>query len=307
MSWIEEAARAEFARGAPHSFESARKAHLARLARMSRGARPDPGVMCRSEHKILRQRQADEQKRLRAIKEAKEEEEKRRKFEEWAAQAKEQIRPHQISIIQKIVADHFGLSVEEMLTGGRKAKIVLPRQIAIYLARDLTTRTLPEIGRRFYGIDHTTVLHAIRKVTTEAEANPEFAAELEAIRQKVPQQPKSDAHPSPVHPRPVASFPSDKIVVDICTYTISGPRGSVVVTPRAAEVAAAIVQAGVLSRPDLAIAMWPASPAGDHESTLDAHIEHLRHGRARKAGIRTIGLDVQYTYRQGYRLVEMSP
>ena len=69
-----------------------------------------------------------------------------------------------IEDIQKLVATHFNVSRADILSSRRTANVVRPRQIAMYLAKTMTLRSLPEIGRRFGGRDHTTVLHAVRKI-----------------------------------------------------------------------------------------------------------------------------------------------
>jgi chromosomal replication initiator protein len=69
-----------------------------------------------------------------------------------------------IEDIQKLVASHYNVSRSDILSERRTAAVVKPRQIAMYLAKVLTLRSLPEIGRRFGGRDHTTVLHAVRKI-----------------------------------------------------------------------------------------------------------------------------------------------
>jgi chromosomal replication initiator protein len=69
-----------------------------------------------------------------------------------------------IEDIQKLVASHYSVSRADLLSSRRTAAVVMPRQIAMYLAKALTLRSLPEIGRRFGGRDHTTVLHAVRKI-----------------------------------------------------------------------------------------------------------------------------------------------
>lgn len=69
-----------------------------------------------------------------------------------------------IDEIQRAVADYFNLRLAEMLSERRARNIARPRQIAMYLSKQLTSRSLPEIGRRFGGRDHTTVMHAVRKV-----------------------------------------------------------------------------------------------------------------------------------------------
>ncbi len=78
----------------------------------------------------------------------------------------DEIGPHNPTIIeiQRATAGYFGLSQIEFLSDRRSYDVVIPRQIAMYLCKIYTTRSLPEIGRRFGGKDHTTVLHAVRKI-----------------------------------------------------------------------------------------------------------------------------------------------
>jgi len=66
--------------------------------------------------------------------------------------------------IQRATAKQFGISMEEMLSKRRARAIARPRQVAMYLAKMLTTRSLPDIGRRFGGRDHTTVIHAVKRI-----------------------------------------------------------------------------------------------------------------------------------------------
>lgn len=85
--------------------------------------------------------------------------------------------------IGKCVAKRFNISMNELESSRRLAKIVRPRQICFYLARKLTARSLPEIGRRLGGKDHTTVLHGSRVIEQRISEDPELAqtiAELEA-------------------------------------------------------------------------------------------------------------------------------
>ena len=67
-----------------------------------------------------------------------------------------------IEDIQRVVARQYNVSRSDLLSSRRTANVVRPRQVAMYLAKTLTLRSLPEIGRRFGGRDHTTVLHAVR-------------------------------------------------------------------------------------------------------------------------------------------------
>jgi chromosomal replication initiator protein len=77
----------------------------------------------------------------------------------------ERRRPRSVSEIQAAACEHFGLSCEELLSSARTARIAWPRQVAMYLARELTSESLPSIGRHFGGRDHTTVLHAWRRTS----------------------------------------------------------------------------------------------------------------------------------------------
>ena len=74
------------------------------------------------------------------------------------------------------------------LSSRRTANVVRPRQVAMYLAKLLTLRSLPEIGRRFGGRDHTTVLHAVRKIEGLSNADNTLAQELELLRRLITDQ-----------------------------------------------------------------------------------------------------------------------
>jgi hypothetical protein len=87
-----------------------------------------------------------------------------------------------IKRITQAVADHYGITRRDLYSRRRTANIVLPRQVAMYLAKTVTLRSLPEIGRRMGGRDHTTVLHAVRKITTLEARNPDVAANVAAIK-----------------------------------------------------------------------------------------------------------------------------
>jgi chromosomal replication initiator protein len=87
-----------------------------------------------------------------------------------------------IEDIQRMVARHFNVSRADMLSSRRTANVVRPRQIAMYLAKMLTLRSLPEIGRRFGGRDHTTVLHAVRKIESLAEKDQALADEIDVLK-----------------------------------------------------------------------------------------------------------------------------
>ncbi|MGQ9368141.1 chromosomal replication initiator protein DnaA [Azospirillum sp. ST 5-10] len=87
-----------------------------------------------------------------------------------------------IDEIQKKVAEHFNIRVADMHSARRARAVARPRQVAMYLAKQLTARSLPEIGRKFGGRDHTTVMHAVRKVEELRSADPAFAEDVELLR-----------------------------------------------------------------------------------------------------------------------------
>ncbi len=98
-----------------------------------------------------------------------------------------QNRPQPITIpaIQKAVADHFGLRVEDMKAKRRTKGVAFPRQIAMYLARELTDSSLPRIGEEFGGRDHTTVIHACERVRAAMQHDPHLAATVHALIQQL--------------------------------------------------------------------------------------------------------------------------
>ena len=87
-----------------------------------------------------------------------------------------------VSTILKRVAAAFGVSEKEMLSTSRLREVLRPRQIAMYLARELTGLSLPRIGTAFDGRDHTTVLHACRKVEEEMTSDAMLAKRVEELR-----------------------------------------------------------------------------------------------------------------------------
>ena len=95
------------------------------------------------------------------------------------------IQNRQISIenIQKTVADFYKIKVADMYSKKRPASIARPRQIAMYLAKEMTQKSLPEIGDSFGGRDHTTVLHAVRKIGGERQKNTELNQHLHVLEQ----------------------------------------------------------------------------------------------------------------------------
>ena len=87
-----------------------------------------------------------------------------------------------IEEIQKRVAEHFNIRFSDMHSARRARAVARPRQVAMYLAKQLTSRSLPEIGRKFGGRDHTTVMHAVRKVDELRALDNGFAEDVELLR-----------------------------------------------------------------------------------------------------------------------------
>jgi chromosomal replication initiator protein len=90
-----------------------------------------------------------------------------------------------IEDIQRIVARQYNVSRADLLSSRRTANVVRPRQVAMYLAKTLTLRSLPEIGRRFGGRDHTTVLHAVRKIEGLVGNDAMLADEIEVLKRQL--------------------------------------------------------------------------------------------------------------------------
>jgi chromosomal replication initiator protein len=98
-----------------------------------------------------------------------------------ASERFERRRPKSVGEIQAAVGEHFGLSSEELLSTARTARIAWPRQVAMYLARELTGESLPAIGRHFGGRDHTTVLHAWRRTSARILADEDSREAVEKL------------------------------------------------------------------------------------------------------------------------------
>jgi chromosomal replication initiator protein len=90
-----------------------------------------------------------------------------------------------IEDIQRVVARQYNVSRSDLLSSRRTANVVRPRQVAMYLAKTLTLRSLPEIGRRFGGRDHTTVLHAVRKIEGLVGSDMALAEEIEILKRQL--------------------------------------------------------------------------------------------------------------------------
>ncbi len=87
-----------------------------------------------------------------------------------------------IDEIQKKVAEHYNIRISDMHSARRARQVARPRQVAMYLAKQLTPRSLPEIGRKFGGRDHTTVIHAVRKIEELSAYDPTFKEDVELLR-----------------------------------------------------------------------------------------------------------------------------
>ena len=95
--------------------------------------------------------------------------------------------PVRIDDILRVVGRHYNVPKSDLLSPRRARSIVLPRQIGMYLAKKLTPRSLPEIGRRFGGRDHSTVLHAVRKIERELASNEKLKSEIDLLTRIIEQ------------------------------------------------------------------------------------------------------------------------
>ena len=87
-----------------------------------------------------------------------------------------------IDEIQRKVAEHYNIRMADMHSARRSRQVARPRQVAMYLAKQLTARSLPEIGRKFGGRDHTTVMHAVRKIDELMAEDAQIAQDVEIVR-----------------------------------------------------------------------------------------------------------------------------
>jgi chromosomal replication initiator protein len=92
-----------------------------------------------------------------------------------------------IEDIMKVVGRHFNVAKADLLSPRRARSVVVPRQIGMYLAKKLTSRSLPEIGRRFGGRDHSTVLHAVRKIDEQIRGDEKLARDVALLIRLVEQ------------------------------------------------------------------------------------------------------------------------
>ena len=90
-----------------------------------------------------------------------------------------------IDLIQSIVCKFFKISKTEMLSSRRSRYLVRPRQTAIYLAKILTSKSLPEIGREFSGRDHTTIIHSVKTIEILTQNDQELSQNIENLKNKI--------------------------------------------------------------------------------------------------------------------------
>jgi chromosomal replication initiator protein len=90
-----------------------------------------------------------------------------------------------VDMIQKTVAEHYALKQADLISERRARAVARPRQVAMWLAKQITTRSLPDIGRRFGGRDHTTVLHAVRRIEALKEEDAAIARDLDVLLRKL--------------------------------------------------------------------------------------------------------------------------
>ncbi len=90
-----------------------------------------------------------------------------------------------VDMIQKTVAEHYNLKQADLISERRARAVARPRQVAMWLAKQITTRSLPDIGRRFGGRDHTTVLHAVRRIESLKAEDPAIARDVDVLLRKL--------------------------------------------------------------------------------------------------------------------------
>jgi chromosomal replication initiator protein len=90
-----------------------------------------------------------------------------------------------VDMIQKTVAEHYALKQADLISERRARAVARPRQVAMWLAKQITTRSLPDIGRRFGGRDHTTVLHAVRRIEALKAEDPAIARDVDVLLRKL--------------------------------------------------------------------------------------------------------------------------
>ena len=91
-----------------------------------------------------------------------------------------------VEFIQNLVASHFNLNMQELLSPRRSRSLARPRQIAMYLAKQHTTNSLPDIGRKFSNRDHTTVIHAVKKIDELIKKDNDIRQSVAELKKKLP-------------------------------------------------------------------------------------------------------------------------
>ena len=87
--------------------------------------------------------------------------------------------------IQKAVADHFGVKVSELRSDRKHKVIAMPRQVAMFLMREMTRCSFPDIGKQFGGRDHTTVMYAVKKIEKKVKDDVSLRNTLDILRKKI--------------------------------------------------------------------------------------------------------------------------
>lgn len=106
-------------------------------------------------------------------------------FQETMRAYREASRTIPVQAIQMACAAEFRVTLRDIISARRTHMVVVPRQVGMYLSRHLTTRSFPEIGRLFGGKDHTSVMHAERKIAAMIDADPVFASRVQSIRERI--------------------------------------------------------------------------------------------------------------------------
>jgi len=107
-------------------------------------------------------------------------------FEDLIIEAEKHLRKARVSDVLKATAFHFGLSQVDLLKGGRTKDLVLPRHIAMFIAYRITELSLPDIGRRFGGYDHTSILHGRDRIRHLIKSDIEVARHVDVIIRSIP-------------------------------------------------------------------------------------------------------------------------
>lgn len=149
------------------------QAHKARLARMSSAAERYACTKARAETETANADPVIDEARPEPVKTATED-------RDWLIVTLRA--PSTIKDVQRIVAKRYGFTRTDLLSERRTVPLAKARQIAMFVAKSVTTKSLPEIGRHFGGRDHTTILHGIRKIAGMVEADERFRAEIDGLK-----------------------------------------------------------------------------------------------------------------------------